>query len=416
MNAAEISVKSKSLPEPLTFDLALSLLDQQHPNLRYVDADVQSSHFKLQQLLSKNDLSINLKASARWVDPSEVSPNQKSEDHKAELIVNKTLYDFGRSSSLLDSASQQLASQKLNYLNTRQKQYLEVMKRYFNVVLADLQFYRYNEEMAVAFIRFDRMQIRTKLGQHTELEVAEKKLEYERVRHLRTYSQNQQRISRSLLAQSLNKPNSLPTTVTRPEFDLNSRKLPVFEELLKNIRENNPTLKSLRAKLISARKNIEFAKASDNPMLTGGLEAYSYTRETSSSDKWRAQITLDIPLWSGGQVDAAVAKAKSQVYKIEAQIAQQEFAIQQKALELTLGIQNLKLKYDEVISGMNFSELSLDKNRALYELEVRSDLGYSMVKFSEAERKVVQTGFEIIMAWAQLDALSGTLLNKMKKQ
>jgi len=61
---------------------------------------------------------------------------------------------------------------------------------------------------------------------------------------------------------------------------------------------------------------------------------------------------------------------------------------------------------------MNFAELSLDKNRALYELEVKADLGYSMVKFSEAERKVVQTSFEIALAWAQLDALSGTLLNK----
>ena len=53
----------------------------------------------------------------------------------------------------------------------------------------------------------------------------------------------------------------------------------------------------------------------------------------------------------------------------------------------------------------------LDKNRALYELEVQSDLGYSMVRFSEAERKVVQTGFNIALSWAQLDGLSGTLLN-----
>ena len=75
----------------------------------------------------------------------------------------------------------------------------------------------------------------------------------------------------------------------------------------------------------------------------------------------------------------------------------------------------LKVKYDEVLSGMNFSELALDKNRALYELEVQSDLGYSMVNFSSAERKVVQTGFDIALAWAQVDALSGTLLNKMNK-
>jgi len=107
-----------------------------------------------------------------------------------------------------------------------------------------------------------------------------------------------------------------------------------------------------------------------------------------------------------------VAKAKAAVYKIEAQLAKQELLIRQQVLELWLGIETLRIKYDEVLTGMNFAELSLDKNRALYELEVKADLGYSMVEFSEAERKVEQVKFDIVLAWAQLDALSGSLLNK----
>jgi outer membrane protein TolC len=219
-------------------------------------------------------------------------------------------------------------------------------------------------------------------------------------------------VTRSLLAQALNKPNDLPATVVRPELDVISRKLPEIEELQKLVHKNNPVLRALRSKLVSAKNNIQFSQAGDNPILTGRVEAFNYARETGSSDQWRAQITLDIPLWNGGQVDAAVAKAKSTVYKIEAQLAQQEFSAQQQVLELWLGLETLKIKYDEVLAGMNFAELLLDKNRALYELEVKADLGYSMVKFSEAERKVVQTSFEIALAWAQLDALSGTLLNK----
>ncbi len=121
---------------------------------------------------------------------------------------------------------------------------------------------------------------------------------------------------------------------------------------------------------------------------------------------------MDFPLWDGGRTDAAVAKEKARLYKFEAQLEQQELAAQQQVLELWLGIETLNIKYEEVLAGMDFTELSLDKNRALYELEVKSDLGDSMVKFSEAERKVVQTSFDIALAWAQLDALSGTLLNK----
>ena len=408
--------KSESLPEPLTLDLALNLIDQQHPDLRFANAGVQVSSSKLQQALSNNDLTVNLKANARWIEPSALASNQSNEDHRISLIVNKILYDFGRNSSQIDAASQQVLSQGLQYLNVRQLQHINVMKSYFDVVLADLQFYRYNEEMAVSYIRFDRTQIRAKLGQNTEVDVAKKNMEYQRIRRLRTHSENQQRVTRALLAQALNNPNNLPTTVTKPEIDAVTRKLPDIDSLQKTVKENNPELRSLRAKVVVAKNNIQFAHAGDNPILTGGLEAFGYTRETGASDKWRAQVTLDVPLWAGDRVDAAVANAKAKAYKIEAQVAQQEFIIQQQVLELVLGLRTLKTKYDEDLAGMDFAELSLDRNRALYELEVQSDLGYSMVNFSEAERKVVETGFNIALAWAQLDALSGTLLNKTNKQ
>ena len=416
INATEATLKSESLPEPLTLDLALSLIDQQHPDLRVVEADLKSAQSILEQSLSGNDLNISVKANARWIEPSVLSTNQKKEDHRLGIYVNKTLYDFGRNSAQIDIASQQIVNKNLQYINAQQRQHINVMKRYFDVVLADLQFYRYNEEMAVAYIQFDRIQTRKKLGQYTETDVAEKDVEYKRIRHLRSHSQNQQRVSRSLLAQALNKPNSLPSTVEKPELDIVSRKLPEIEELQKKVMKNNPVLGALRAKLAAANNNIQLAYASDNPTLTGGLEAFEYVRETSASNKWQATISLDIPLWSGDRVDAAVSKAKAKVYKIEAELAQQELAAQQQVLELWLGIETLKIKYDEVVAAMNFTELSLDKSRALYELEVTSDLGYSMVRFSEAERKVFQTNFDIALAWAQLDALSGNLLNKSNRE
>lgn len=404
--------QAESLPEPLTLDLALNLIDQSHPDLRYIEADLKKSQSKLQQALSNNDLNVSLMANARWIEPSSLATNQSKEDHQAGIFVNKTLYDFGRSSAQIDTASQQVTSQNFLFLNAKQNHYLMVMKRYFEVVLADLQFYRYNEEMAVAYIQFDRTQIRAKLGQYTEVDVAEKQAEYQHIRRLRTHSQNQQRVTRSRLAQALNKPNDLPATVAKPELNSVSRKLPDIEVVQKSVNENNPVLRALRAKLIAAKSKVEVARAGSNPLLSGGFEAFEYERELGSSDQWRANIKLEVPLWSGGRVDAAVAKAKAELYKIEAQVAQQELAIQQQVLELWLGIETLKIKHDEVTAAMDYTELSLDKSRALYELEVKSDLGYSMVSFSEAERKVVQTDFDIALAWAQLDALSGKLLNQ----
>lgn len=414
-SAAEPVTKIDTLPEPLTLDFALTLVDQQHPNLRLADAEKRIAESALLQASSADDLSINLKATAGWIEPSILASNKSNEDHRLGLFVNKTLYDFGRSTSKIETEENNFLSQNLYYLSERQRQYIRIMQSYFNVVLADLQFYRYNEEMAVAYIQYDRLSIRQKLGQYTEVDVAEKRAEYERVRRLRTQSESQQRVTRSILAQALNRPDDLPATVAKPELNDLSRKLPEFEELQKKVVDNNPTLRALREQLAAANNNIQYARAGSKPVLSAGVESYAYTRETASSDKWRALITLDVPLWTGGRVDAEVAKAKAAVYKVEAQLAQQELAAKQKALELWMTINTLKVKHDEVLAAMNFSELSLDKNRALYELEVQADLGYSMVQFSAAEREVVQTGFDIALAWAQLDALSGTLLSKNEK-
>lgn len=414
VNAAEDS--SRVMPEPLTLELALSLIDQQHPDLRQLEAEAQSAQSDYLKAQANDDFSVNLKADARWVEPSKLSPNQSQEDHRLGLFVNKTLYDFGRHAAQMEQASQAVVSRDLYYLNAKQRQHIKVMKSYFDVVLADLQFYRYNEEMAVAYIQYDRMKIRQQLGQYTELDVAEKEAEYQRIRRMRTYSQNQQRVTRSLLAQALNKPNHLPATVARPDLDVTSRKLPEVEVLQKQASENNSVLQALHAQINAAKNNVELARASGRPVLSAGLEAYEYKRELASSDKWRAGITLDVPLWNGERIDAAVAKAKANLYKTEAQLSQQEFAINQKILELWLGIETLRVKYDEDSVAMNFAELSLDKMRAQYEQEVKADLGYAMVKFSEAERKVMETKFKITLAWAELDALSGNLLKNTNQQ
>ena len=413
-NAAEAT--SNSLPEPLTLELALKLVDQQHPNLRAANAGIESARAGLEQAESSDDFSASLNAEARWIKPATISPDQRSDDHRLELSINKTLYDFGRSAAQIDMAGQNVLSQDLQYRNAEQQQYLTIMKRYFEVVLADLQFYRYNEEMAVAYIQYDKIKTRQGLGQTTDIDVAEKEVEYQRIRGLRTQSQNQQRVTRALLAQALNHPDNLPETVTRPKLDVLTRKLPEVEEIQKAAIENNPVLGALRAQLQAAKSSMDLARSGNSPTLSGAVEAYDYARKTPSSDQWRARIILNVPLWSGNRVDAALAKAKADVYRLEADLANQENGLKQQVLELWMKIETLHIKHDEMKAAMNFAELSLDKNRALYELEVQADLGDSMVKYSAAERNLVKNDFSIALAWAQLDALSGKLLNKNNEQ
>ena len=77
---AETVLSAKELPEPLTLEIALKLIDLQHPDLRNVDADLQIANSNLQRALSVNDLNIKLKADARWIEPSKLALNKKNEE------------------------------------------------------------------------------------------------------------------------------------------------------------------------------------------------------------------------------------------------------------------------------------------------------------------------------------------------
>ncbi|MDH3280652.1 MAG: TolC family protein, partial [Gammaproteobacteria bacterium] len=54
-----------------------------------------------------------------------------------------------------------------------------------------------------------------------------------------------------------------------------------------------------------------------------------------------------------------------------------------------------------------YRALAVDRARALYELEVRTTLGESMARLTEAQWRFAQTEFDTALVWAQLSALTG---------
>lgn len=412
-NAIAAEQKNAGLPEPLTLEYALSLADdKQHPALSMGDANIKAAEAFRSEAEADDDINATLQAQAQWIDPAKYSPYQQNDNHRLSLLVDKTLYDFGRQSSRIEQAQQNLAQQQFQYLNTRQQRRIEIMKKFFEVLLADQIFYRYNEEMAVAFIAYDRARDNKELGKLSDVEVAEAEVEYQKVRRLRTASQNRQRLTRNALAQALARPEYIPDTLAKPKLDVVNKKLPEVEELQKQAIENNPLLQALRAQLAAAQQAVQTARASDKPVLKAQLEAHAYSRETGSTDAWRAGVVLEVPLSKGGRSDARVAKSQAELYNVQAKLAAAELDVRQAVLQLWLELDALRIKRDEMKALMAYREINLDKTRALYELELKTNLGYTMVQFTQAEHDAMQTDFEIALKWAKLDALTGSLIKE----
>ena len=124
-------------------------------------------------------------------------------------------------------------------------QALEILERYFDVLLADLAFSRYDEAMAVAYIQYDRAKVRSELGQISQLRVLELDAVYQDVLQNRAAAEIGQQLNRALLAQALNRPETLPRNLLAPALAAIPDGLPGVEDLVAQGLADNPAVKVL---------------------------------------------------------------------------------------------------------------------------------------------------------------------------
>lgn len=125
-------------------------------------------------------------------------------------------------------------------------QRLEIMGRFFDVLIADLSFASDSEAMAVAYIQFDRAAVRSELGQVSALRVLELESVYHEILHRRTASEISQQLTRALLAQALGDPADLPRNLLQPSLPVVPESPPALEAVLARAADS-ATLRALSA-------------------------------------------------------------------------------------------------------------------------------------------------------------------------
>jgi outer membrane protein TolC len=281
------------------------------------------------------------------------------------------------------------------------------MERFFDVLLADKEFCRHDENLAFVYVSLDRLRQRHELGQLSDIDLLAAESEYQSVRRQRQLAENRQRLTRAALADTLNRPGELPSDLATPELPQLTRELAEVELLVDAALARNPALRTQRAQVEAARERIAAANAEARPRLRGEVEASAYSRDMSSNDVWRAGVTLEVPLYTGGTVSAIAAQRQAELYEFQQRLRQDEMAVRQAVLDLWLQLQTLKIQREEAAALRDYRDLYLERSRTVYEQEVKADLGDAMVRLTEAELAVLRADFETALAWERLDALTG---------
>jgi len=402
------------IPEPLTLKYALSKAASiESPELMSYSAQRQIALAEQDLAISSLGVFAAINGRLRYVEPSAIVPASETNDSKISLDITKRLYDFGRSDANIEASKKNLASVDALYTDYISRRTVAILQAYFNVLLADIIFNQANEAMAVDYVTLDKERSRFELKQISDIEFLAIDNKYRNTRRERNQALSDQRITRQHLAQLIS-PGQLSVTLDMPDLkNLHhlsiARELPEVEQLYETAYKHNPRLISKGHKLDAVRFKLDAFQAEKYPVISAHLQAADYARDLGSSDKYRAGIQFKVPIYQAGQENAKIKRAAGKVIQLEADRLMIKRELEQQILELWLKISNLKQQFSDPDFNIEYRDLYLERSRALYELEVTSDLGDAMVELTRAQLFKTQTVFELAVSWAKLDSLLGNL-------
>ena len=393
--------------KPLTLAEALSSTELSHPDLLAAQAERDIALADVDLAASRQDTNVNLEGILRSGRPS-TGGNDFARDNSIRLAVRKTLYDFGRTDAAQLAAKSELGAREAELIGAHDRRRIEIMARYFDVLIADQQFTADNEFMAVAYVSFDQGKDRLAAGQISAVDLAELEAHYQDVLVKRSASEQRQRIARALLANAMNQPGNLPGDLEDPKLPGNQRVVPEYEALIPVMQDNNPRLRAQQEMLAAAQKRLEAVRADNRPTLDAEVQAADYSRSAATRDDVSAGLILSWPLYQGNRVDARMAREQAIFHKLQAGAEKLKMELTQALLETHFEILQLQRAGRSAAKKQGeYRDLQLEKSRGLYEMELKTNLGTSMADTVEANLRIRKNEYQLALAFARLEALLG---------
>jgi outer membrane protein TolC len=403
--------------KPLTLEEALAAADAPHPLMQIAQADLELALADRQIANSSNDIQLTVEAELRQGKPTLEPDDDLQANNLARVVLRKTLVDFGREQGWVDAAGQEVNAQRLTLMDARDARRIDIMGRFFDVLLADAQYGADNEYMAVYYVNWDDSKKRYELGEMTASDLAQREARYQDQREKRNRSQLAQRLTRMKLANALNQPGQLPRELAPPQLMENDTPIPAYEDLLPVALQSNRKLLALQSRLNAVAARSEAIRASHSPTVDMELLAGNYSRDSATRDNYSGGLILNWPIYHGEGLDGRLARQLAERTRIEAEAEQFKRSLAENLQQTLFEISCLRgTSRSAAKVQVDYRDKVLERARAEYELEMRTNLGATMAETQSAAIRVQEVEYRLALAMARLEALVGRPLGDMAKQ
>jgi outer membrane protein TolC len=324
------------------------------------------------------------------------------------LFGSVLLLDFGNRLARIRSSEINVNIKREILREFERQVKIKVVKLFMDLYLAEKLAEVKREEMAVAYVRFDRERERLREGLSDRVRVAEWESTYRRFRAQlmeaqRRYNETLYRIKRFLSIE-----------VERPvEIDLSDLLEFTFPEdktldpsyILKRI-ENNYLVKVKTLEIAYLESRAKEQRRIFYPELYALFTSFSPYRDLGKT-RAEANLVLRVPLFDGR---TSFYREKSFLDLKRAVEIEREDTLErlkERVLTLPYEWEELVAEYQDAVAFDRWAQENLDLSRSNYELELAFDLGYAMSTKTEAERRVMEAKFKIILFLMRVYDLMG---------
>ena len=318
------------------------------------------------------------------------------------------LLDFGNRLARIRSAkiSVQIKSELLREFERQVK--IRLMELFMKLALAEKLAEVSREEMAVAYVRYDRERERLDRGLSDRVKVAEWWNTYRQFRAELYRAQREYNDTLLEIKRFTGLPVEVPAEVLYSDlldFEVPENATIDSDYLITRL-ENNYLMRSKSLEIAYFESRAKEEKRIFYPELSAYLDVKNTYR---NFDRFNAEgnIILRVPLFDGGSSSLRYKSFIDLKRAVEIERKDIHESLKRIALQAPYEWEQLLARYQSAVAFDEWAQENLDLSRSNYELELAFDLGYAMSTKTESERQVMEAKFEIILFLMRLYNLMG---------
>ena len=285
--------------------------------------------------------------------------------------------------------------QYLTLMQTAEQLIFDVKAAYYTLLRACGQQEVAQAAVDVSARRLRETQSRFEAGVVPKFDVTSAEVDLANLNQSLIQAQNQVEIARTALNRVLGVSAASPTQVTSIDIPVSVTNVNI-PDAIAQAKTQRPLVRIAETSIRLNEKNIKLQRSQLYPSLSAN-GVYNYNVEvaglSSNKSSWQAGLTLSIPIWQGGIVQAQVNQAKADEQSARDTLDQAEITVGQQTRVAALGIEEAARRVSTTGQAVSLAEEALRLANVRYEAGIAT-----LVEVLNAESQLTQARFNNVNA------------------